>query len=169
MTDNLTKDQVIELRVNLENETNEAQKALVDAKFSIDLENMQNINALLKQIDKTYVWTIKNAALVINLYDNLKVAKTAITSANDSDFNVEISSLNLNTLYLVLTNIEGTGVESARTFTRLLANVGSQISTSMEEMTEANKEVHKMHVALGELDAKVKELSEEAVSADEIN
>lgn len=168
MATELTKDQVIELRVNLENEVNEAQQALADATYSIDLENMQNINALLKQIDKTYKWTIKNAALVINLYDNLKVAKAAITATESTDFNVEISALDLNTLYQVLTNIEGVGVESARTFTRLLANVGSQISTSMEAMTEANREIHKKHVELGELDAKVRELSEETVSADEI-
>lgn len=168
MAKELTKDQVIELRVNLENEVNEAQQALADATYSIDLENMKNINALLKQIDKTYTWSIKNAALVINLYDNLKVAKAAITATEDSNFTVDISAMNLNTLYQVLTSIEGIGVESARTFTRLLANVGSQISESMEQMAEANREIQSMHVQLAELDAKVKELSEETVSADEI-
>jgi len=168
MAKELTKDQVIELRVNLENEANEAQQALADATYSIDLENMKNINALLKQIDKTYTWSIKNAALVINLYDNLKVAKTAITTTEDSNFTVDISAMNLNTLYQVLTSIEGIGVESARTFTRLLANVGSQISESMEQMAEANRKINSMHVQLAELDAKVKELSEETVSADEI-
>lgn len=168
MAKELTKDQVIELRVNLENEVNEAQQALADATYSIDLEKMSNITALLKQIDKTYTWTIKNAALVINLYDNLKVAKAAITASQDPNYTVEVSAMNLNTLYQVLTSIEGIGVESARTFTRLLANVGSQISTSMEAMAEANREINALHVQLAELDAKVKELSEETVSADEI-
>ena len=64
MAKELTKDQVIELRVNLENEVNEAQQALADGSYSIDLENMSNINALLKQIDRTYNWNIKNAALM---------------------------------------------------------------------------------------------------------
>tara|TARA_B110000093_G_scaffold26628_2_gene25993 strand:+ start:1975 stop:2484 length:510 start_codon:yes stop_codon:yes gene_type:complete len=168
MAKELTKDQVIELRVNLENEVNEAQQALADSTYSIDLENIKNINALLKQIDSTYNWTIKNAALVINLYDNLKVAKAAIRATDEAEVIVEISGMNLNTLYQVLTNIEGTGIESARTFTRLLANVGSQISASMEEMAESNREIQKMHVELAELDAKVRELSEETVSADEI-
>jgi|TARA_R110002124_G_scaffold77694_1_gene207987 hypothetical protein len=168
MAKELTKDQVIELRVNLENEVNEAQQALADSTYSIDLENIKNINALLKQIDSTYNWTIKNAALVINLYDNLKVAKAAIRATDETEVIVEISGMNLNTLYQVLTNIEGTGIESARTFTRLLANVGSQISASMEEMAESNREIQKMHVELAELDAKVRELSEETVSADEI-
>ena len=168
MAKELTKDQVIELRVNLENEVNEAQQALADGSYSIDLENMSNINALLKQIDKTYNWNIKNAALVINLYDNLKSAKAAITTSQDSNFNVEISSMNLGTLYQILTSIEGVGIESARTFTRLLANVGSQISTSMEQMSASNKAIQVMHLELAELDAKVKELSEETISADEI-
>ena len=168
MAKELTKDQVIELRVNLENEVNEAQQALADGSYSIDLENMSNINALLKQIDRTYNWNIKNAALVINLYDNLKSAKAAITTSQDSNFNVEISSMNLGTLYQILTSIEGVGIESARTFTRLLANVGSQISTSMEQMSASNKAIQSMHVELAELDAKVKELSEETISADEI-
>ena len=168
MAKELTKDQVIELRVNLENEVNEAQQALADGSYSIDLENMSNINALLKQIDRTYNWNIKNAALVINLYDNLKSAKAAITTSQDSNFNIDISSMNLGTLYQILTSIEGTGIESARTFTRLLANVGSQISTSMEQMSASNKAIQRMHVELAELDAKVKELSEETISADEI-
>jgi len=119
MAKELTKDQVIELRVNLENEVNEAQQALADGSYSIDLESMSNINALLKQIDRTYNWTIKNAALVINLYDNLKASKTAITTSGDKNFNIEISSMNLGTLYQILTSIEGVGIESARTFTRL--------------------------------------------------
>ena len=168
MAKELTKDQVIELRVNLENEVNEAQQALADGSYSIDLENMSNINALLKQIDRTYNWNIKNAALVINLYDNLKSAKAAITTSQDSNFNIEISSMNLGTLYQILTSIEGVGIESARTFTRLLANVGSQISTSMEQMSASNKAIQAMHIELAELDAKVKELSEETISADEI-
>jgi len=168
MAKELTKDQVIELRVNLENEVNEAQQALADGSYSIDLESMSNINALLKQIDRTYNWTIQNAALVINLYDNLKASKTAITTSGDKNFNIEISSMNLGTLYQILTSIEGVGIESARTFTRLLANVGSQISESMEQMAESNRKIQSMHVELAELDAKVKELSEETISADEI-
>jgi len=168
MAKELTKDQVIELRVNLENEVNEAQQALADGSYSIDLESMSNINALLKQIDRTYNWTIKNAALVINLYDNLKASKTAITTSGDKNFNIEISSMNLGTLYQILTSIEGVGIESARTFTRLLANVGSQISESMEQMAESNRKIQSMHIELAELDAKVKELSEETISADEI-
>ena len=38
----------------------------------------------------------------------------------------------------------------------------------MEAMTDANRKINAMHVELAELDAKVRELSEETVAADEI-
>ena len=60
-----------DLRAQLEIEVNEAQKELAEKKYSVNLESIQNINAILKQIDKNYEWSIKNAAFVINLYDAL--------------------------------------------------------------------------------------------------
>lgn len=169
MATELTKDQLIEKRTNLEAEVNEAQEALAQAKYDVDFESVSNINAILKQIDKSYEWSIKNAALVINLYDNLKVEKAAITNTDDSSAVVAVSALDLNTLYQVLTNINGTGVEAARTFTRLLTNVGAQITGAMNQMAEANKQIQGMHVALAELDAAIAEASKETVEADEIS
>lgn len=169
MATELTKDQLIEKRTNLEAEVNETQEALAQAKYDVDFESVSNINAILKQIDKSYEWSIKNAALVINLYDNLKVEKAAITNTDDSSAVVAVSALDLNTLYQVLTNINGTGVEAARTFTRLLTNVGAQITGAMNQMAEANKQIQEMHVALAELDAAIAEASKETVEADEIS
>lgn len=169
MATELTKDQLIEKRTNLEAEVSETQEALAQAKYDVDFESVSNINAILKQIDKSYEWSIKNAALVINLYDNLKVEKAAITNTDDSSAVVAVSALDLNTLYQVLTNINGTGVEAARTFTRLLTNVGAQITGAMNQMAEANKQIQEMHMALAELDAAIAEASKETVEADEIS
>ena len=165
---NQSKDQLIATRVEVENEVNEKQEQLSKATYSVDFENVSNITAILKQIDKSYQWSIKNAALVINLHDTLKVNKVAIQKAGDLPV-VELGAYDLNTLYQVLTNINGTGIESARTFTKLLTNVGAQITTAMEEMSDANKEVQEIHVALAELDAKITELSKETLEADEIS
>ena len=71
MSNILSKDQLIEMRVELEAEVNEKQEAAAVAKFEVDFETTSNINAVLKQIDKSYKWTIKDAAFAINLYDNL--------------------------------------------------------------------------------------------------
>ena len=169
MASDLTKDQLIQTRVELESEVNDKQQEIAERTYPVDLENISNLNAVLKQIDKSYTWSIKNAAFVINLYDTLKTAKTAIQTSQDTDFNVQLNSIDLNTLYQVLTNIEGTGIESARTFTRLLTNIGKQITEAMNSLTEANKEVQQLHVALAELDARISELSKETVEADEIS
>lgn len=164
----LSKDELIQIRVEIENEANEKQQALADALYAVDFENVSNLTAILKQIDKSYQWSIKNATFVISLYDNLKANKVAIQKTEDTPV-VELSALDLNTLYQVLTNINGTGIESARTFTRLLTNVGQQITTAMETMAANNKEIQEIHVQLAELDAKIDELSKETVEADEIS
>ena len=169
MSVDLTKDQLIEKRVELENELNELQQEIAERTYAVDFETSANLSAVIKQVDKSYRWSIKNATLVVNLYDTLKTAKTAIKQSNDDSFAVELNSIELNTLYQVLTGIEGTGVESARTFVRLLTNVGSQISGAMESLAEANREVQQLHVPLAELDARIAELSNETVEADELS
>ena len=169
MSTTLTKDQLIEKRTELEAEVAELQEQLAQATYEVDFESVSNITAVLKQMDKSYKWSIKNAALVINLYDNLKVAKTAIQKTGDESITVGLSTLDLNTLYQVLTNIEGIGIEAARTFTRLLTNVGAQITEAMNQMSDANKVVQGKHVELAELDAAIAEASKETVEADEIS
>lgn len=169
MSNALSKEELIAKRTQLENEVNETQQKLADAKYDVDFESLSNIKAVLKQMDSAYTWNIKNAALTINLYDNLKVAKIAIQKTGDESAVVGLSSLDLNTLYQVLTNIEGTGIEAARTFTKLLTNVGAQITEAMNQMAEANKEVQSQHMALAELDAEIDALSKETVEADEIS
>tara|TARA_B110000285_G_C14834555_1_gene472473 strand:+ start:217 stop:723 length:507 start_codon:yes stop_codon:yes gene_type:complete len=168
MSKKLTKDQLIANRVELENEANEKQANLATTLYAVEFEEVANITSILKQIDKSYGWTIKNAAYVISLYDNLKANKVAITKSGDTA-TVELNSLDLNTLYQVLTNINGTGIESARTFTRLLTNVGKQITDAMQSMAADNKAIQEIHVQLAELDAAIDELSKETVEADEIS
>lgn len=169
MSVNLTKDELIEKRVEVENEVTAKQEEVAAMLHAVDFESSANLNAVIKQIDKSYKWSIKNAALVVNLYDNLKVAKAAITQSNDDTFVIELSSIDVNTLYQVLTNIDGVGVESARTFTRLLTNIGRQITEALNSVADANKEVQSLHVSLAELDARIAELSKETVEADEIS
>jgi hypothetical protein len=169
MSEKPTKDQLIVKRTDVENEVNEKQVELSKKLYAIEFEEVSNITSILKQIDKSYEWSIKNAAYVISLYDNLKSNKVAITKSGDSA-TVELNSLDLNTLYQVLTNINGIGVESARTFTRLLTNVGKQITDAVQSMGDDNKKIQEMHVQLAELDAAIDALTgEEIIEADEIS
>jgi hypothetical protein len=157
-----------DLRAQLEIEVNEAQKELAEKKYSVNLENIQNINAILKQIDKNYEWSIKNAAFVINLYDALADQKKQFQIEDKGESTVQLNSVQLNQLYTIITNITGTGIEAAKTFTRLLTNVGAQISDALKEMAEANKVIQEKHVQLAELDATIDEAEKPEVAVEEI-
>jgi len=169
MSEKQTKEGLIKTRAAVESEVNEKQVELSKKLYAIEFEEVSNITSILKQIDKSYEWSIKNAAYVISLYDNLKANKVAITKSGDSP-TVELNSLDLNTLYQVLTNINGIGVESARTFTRLLTNVGKQITDAVQSMGDDNRKIQEIHVQLAELDAAIDALTgEEIIEADEIS
>ena len=157
-----------DLRAQLEIEVNEAQAELATREYSVDLENTQNINAILKQIDKSYVWNIKNAALLINLYDSIADQKRINANAEEKTSVVKLNNLQINTLYTVLTNITGTGIEAAKTFTRLLTNVGAQISEALKEMADDNKVVQEKHVQLAELDVAIDQGSKPTVEVEEL-
>lgn len=157
-----------DLRAQLEIEVNEAQKELAEKKYSVNLENIQNINAILKQIDKNYEWSIKNAAFVINLYDALADQKKQFQIEDKGESTVQLNGVQLNQLYTIITNITGTGIEAAKTFTRLLTNVGAQISDALKEMAEANKAIQEKHVALAELDVTIDQAEKPEVAVEEI-
>jgi hypothetical protein len=157
-----------DLRAQLEVEVNEAQTELATREYSVDLENTQNINAILKQIDKSYEWNIKNAAFLINLYDSITDQKRINATAEEKTAVIKLNNVQINTLYTVLTNINGTGIEAARTFTRLLTNVGAQISEALKEMADDNKVVQEKHVQLAELDVAIEQESKPTVEVEEL-
>lgn len=163
-----TLSQLKDLRAQLEIEVNEAQTELATREYSVDLENTQNINAILKQIDKSYEWNIKNAAFLINLYDSITDQKKINANAEEKTSVILLNSMQLNTLYTVLTNISGTGIESARTFTRLLTNVGAQISEALKQTADDNKVVQQKHVELAELDIAIEKDSKPTVEVEEL-
>ena len=163
-----TLSQLKDLRAQLEIEVNEAQTELATREYSVNLENTQNINAILKQIDKSYEWNIKNAAFLINLYDSITDQKKINANAEVKTSVILLNSMQLNTLYTVLTNITGTGIESARTFTRLLTNVGAQISDALKQTADDNKVVQQKHVELAELDIAIEKDSKPTVEVEEL-
>jgi hypothetical protein len=157
-----------DLRAQLEVEVNDLQTELATREYSVDVESASNLNAILTQIDKSYEWNIKNAAFLINLYDTLNDQKKINTNAKEKTTEVLLNSMQLNTLYTVLTNINGIGIESARRFTRLLTNVGAQITGALNEMADNNKVIQERHVALAELDIEIEKASKPTVEVEEV-
>jgi hypothetical protein len=154
-----------DLRAQLEIEVNELQTELATREYSVDIENVAN--AILTQVDKSYTWNIKNAAFLINLFDTLNDQKKINANSKEKTTTVLLNSMQLNTLYTVLTNINGTGIEAARRFTRLLTNVGAQITEALKQTTDDNKVVQQRHVELAELDLEIEKASKPTVEVEQ--
>jgi hypothetical protein len=156
-----------DLRAQLEVEVNDLQTELATREYTVELEDAVNLNAILTQIDKSYTWNIKNAAFVINLYDALHSQKKINAKSEEKTTEVILNNMQLNTLYTVLTNINGVGIEAARRFTRLLTNVGAQISDALNEVADDNKLIQQKHVTLAELDLEIEKASKPTVEVEE--
>jgi hypothetical protein len=163
-----TLEELTKERDAFEKEVNKVQEKLAKAKYTVDFDSVANISKVLKHIDKSCKWTIKDAALVLNLYDNIKIEKARIKAEEEKGAKIMLNSIDLNSLYKSFASFEGIGMVDARSFITLLTNIGSQISDAMENMATANKEIQNMHIQLAELDKAIDEMSTEKVEADEI-
>lgn len=155
------------LRTELETNVSAAQTELSQKDFPVDFESLSNINRVLKHLNDDVNWNTKNAALLVNLNDNLKVEKQRINAEvlaskqtkkeleEGQESTVYLKPVDLNTLYQSLLSVNSTGIESARNYIKLLTNIGAQISAAMQEMTEENKKIQALHAELGDLDKKI--------------
>ncbi len=154
-----TLEELKEQRDFLVKEVEQDAKDLADAIYEVDFVKESNITSVMKYIDKNLEWTIKEAALYVNLYDNLKSEKSRIKDATeDKDKLVRLGTVDLNTLYNSLTAMKGSGIGAAKSFIRILTDIGNNISAQMNKMAGNNKVVQDKHVVLSELDAAIVEM-----------
>jgi hypothetical protein len=144
----------------LEKKTTDLQVEIANHEFELTFEESAHVSKILQHIDKDYQWESKNAALAVYVYDKLKeqykVSKATQTSEEDG-FIVMMKSTELTGLYNILLNINGTGVEKARSFTRLLTNVGQQVTTALDQLAERNAEVRELHQQMHDLEQQLQE------------
>lgn len=155
-------------RQKLEQEVNDSQKNLAEKEYTIDFENISNLNSILTYIDKSFTWNLKNAALVVNLHSILKAEKQRLNAQQEDGAIVNIKQVDLSTLYTVLTAVQGIGVEGAKRYITLLTNVGMQITEAMNQLADSNRDIQGLHTALAELDSEIAKLKVKTVDADEI-
>ena len=164
-----TLEELKEERTALEKEVDKDATDARDALYEIDFIKESNITSMMKLIDKNLEWTIKEAALNVNLYDNLKSEKNRIKDATeDKDKSVRLGPIDLNTLYQSLTTLKGQGIQNAKSFLRLLTDVGNNISGAMNKMAANNKVIQDKHIVLGELDKAIQDLESPTEEANEI-
>ena len=97
MAKKLTLEELKAKRAQLEEEVSTVSEEHAKKQRPVDFETMSNLNSTIKHIEN-FQWTVKNAALVVNLYDNLKVQKTVLRKTEAENVVVELGALDLNTL-----------------------------------------------------------------------
>jgi phage shock protein A len=150
-------DQLIEKRKELEAQAEELQVRSVDRRFVIELDDRRTIKTIMEHLDRGFTWKTQNAAIIVTLHDNLKkqyreVDPEAETGAKVS---IQLRGHELNGLYQALLNVEGSGIENARRFIKMLTSVGEAVTTAMKELGEMNKQITELHQQLSVLDAEI--------------
>lgn len=146
----------------LEKKTTDLQVEIANHEYELTFDDSSHVSKILQHIDKDYQWQSKNAALAVYVYDKLRTEyrTNKVTQAGnpESGFSVLMKSTELTGLYNILLNINGTGIERARSFARLLTNVGQQVTSSMDKLAQRNEEVRKLHEELRNLEIKLQEV-----------
>jgi len=155
-------------RTELEGKVTELAKANAAMIFNVEIEDVSMIKTIQDHLNKGYTWETKNAAIVVTLFDRLKAERTRIkkeleTASDDYKVTLELKAYELNGLYQALLNVQGTGVENARKFVKMLTMVGESVTNAMNDLTESNKEISKIHIRLKDLDTNIQaiEMTEE--------
>lgn len=156
-------------RTELENKATELAKENAAKIFNVEIEDASMIKTIQDHLNKGYTWETKNAAIVVTLFDRLKAERSRIKKEMDGlvegDYTptLQLKAYELNGLYQALLNVQGTGVENARKFVKMLTMVGESVTNAMGELTESNKEISDIHVRLKDIDTNIQaiEMTEE--------
>jgi len=122
--------------------------------FTLNITDRTEFDTVLDLINNDYTWQSKSAALTVHVYDSVKEAANEAT-ITEGGIELQIKATIMSGLYNILLNVEGKGVENARTFTKLLTNLGAQITEAMNKLAKDNEEIQAIHVELSELEQKL--------------
>ena len=149
-------------RNELEKQVEELQLRNAEHEFELNLEERRIVKTIMEHLDKGYTWKTQNAAVVVTLHDRLKKQFKELTSEDEAI--VTLRAHELNGLYQALLAVEGTGVENARRFIKMLTMVGEAVTGAMKTLGEMNTEVQDLHAQLQNLDQEIEQLERESNS-----
>lgn len=145
---------------DLKNQIKELEKKVTDLQvesagqeFTLTVRDNRELKDILNLIDKNYKWNSKNAALTVHVYDTLKLAASSDTvTVTEGGIEIPLKATIMTGLYNILLNIENVGVEAARKVTRILTQVGQEVSNAMTKLAEDNEEIKEIHLELQRLE-----------------
>lgn len=139
----------------LTKKVDQMQISAAEKTFEIKFDDRKMVKTLMEHLNKGYTWKTNNAAVVVTLYDQLKLQNKELLKSDSEDTIITLRGHELNALYQALLNVEGTGIENARKFITMLTHVGETVSNAMTLLAELNSEISKTHTELAEIDEKL--------------
>ncbi len=119
--------------------------------YTVNFKNKTVYNRFYKFLEKDCEWGHTTAAGLIMLFNNVKVEKE---KTKDDDWNGDIilRSVNVSTLWQMLTTMKGNGFYEAKNFVELMAVIGQPISEAVKQVHEDNQALRDAHEKLSKLD-----------------
>jgi septation ring formation regulator EzrA len=133
-----TLEQLKQQREELNKQSEDLQIKSAEHQFEIKLDSRADIKTITEHLNKGYTWKTQ--------YRETEAGEEAT---------VRLRGHELNGLYQALLNVEGTGIENARRFIKMLTNVGSAVTDAMKELSDMNQEIGQLHQQLSELDQEI--------------
>jgi len=172
MTNSTTNIEELKAKLaELETQAEAAQKESSEHLYDLVLDDVKTIKTIQDRLNKDFQWESRTAAVVVHLYDRLTEERKRLSQPNslneDGTVTVQMKGLELNGLYQAMLNMKGIGVENARSFARLLTNIGKQVTEAMQAMADVNKQVMDLHTQIADLEKQIAQ-AEDAVHAAEL-
>ena len=139
----------------LTEKVDQMQISAAEKTFEIKFDDRKMVKTLMEHLNKGYTWKTNNAAVVVTLYDQLKLQNKELLKSDSEDTIITLRGHELNALYQALLNVEGTGIENARKLITMLTHVGETVSIAMTELANMNKEIADLHKELAELETQI--------------
>jgi hypothetical protein len=119
--------------------------------YTVNFKNKTVYNRFYKFLEKDCEWGHTTAAGLIMLFNNVKVEKEK-TKDDDWNGDIVLRSVNVSTLWQMLTTMKGNGFYEAKNFVELMAVIGQPISEAVKQVHEDNQALRDAHEKLSKLD-----------------
>lgn len=171
MTNSTTNIEELKAKLaELEPQAEAAQLESSDRLYDLILDDVKTIKTIQDRLNKDFQWESRTAAVVVHLYDRLTEERKRLSQPSslneDGTVTVQMKGLELNGLYQAMLNMKGLGVENARSFARLLTNIGKQVTEAMQTMAEVNQKVMEIHNQISEIEREIAQIEDAAHAAE---
>ena len=129
--------------------TETLQKELPNKEYPVKIENLANLNLLIKLLEKNAKWTHQDSYVLVALYNDLKTNKSVGIS---EDGEIHLKHVSVMGIYNLLSKMEGVGVFEAKAHMKLITSIGQSITDATKLVTDDNTKVRDIHTELAELD-----------------